>query len=78
MIRPAPTWVATFERQVTNTTGMPFFSISFAIVAPLRVPVPQVAVKMTPFTPELTSSPAIPAPSSAILLGIAPVPVVTK
>ena len=78
MILPIPTWDATLARQVINTTGIPFFSISLAIVAPLRVPVPHVAVKMTALMPEPASSSAIPAPISAILLGIAPVPVVTK
>ena len=78
MILPMPTCAATLERQVMTTTGIPFFSISLAIVAPLRVPVPQVAVRMTAPMPEPTSSSAIPAPISAILLGIAPVPVVTK
>ena len=78
MILPTPTCEATLARQVMSTTGMPFFSISLPIVAPLRVPVPQVAVKMTAPTAESTSSDAMPAPISAILLGIAPVPVVTK
>jgi hypothetical protein len=32
---------------VITTTGIPFFSISFPIVAPLPVPVSQVAVKIT-------------------------------
>ena len=58
-----------------STTGMPFRSISFAIVAPLRVPVPHVAVSTTPFTPEAKISSAIPTPSSCILAGMAPVPV---
>lgn len=78
MILPIPTWEATLARQVMRTTGMPFFSISLPIVAPLRVPVPQVAVKITAPMPELANSDAMPAPISSILLGIAPVPVVTK
>lgn len=78
MILPIPTCAATLDRQVMSTTGIPLFSISLPIVAPLRVPVPQVAVKMTAPIPELASSSAMPAPISSILLGIAPVPVVTK
>jgi hypothetical protein len=35
------------SRQDITTTGIPFFSISLPILAPLRVPVPQVAVKIT-------------------------------
>ena len=48
MIRLAPTVVAILVSVQMRAVGIPAFSSSFAIVAPQRVPVPQVAVKMTP------------------------------
>ena len=48
MIRLAPTVVAMLVRVQMRTVGIPALSSSFTIVAPQRVPVPQVAVKMTP------------------------------
>lgn len=47
-MRLAPTVAAMLVRVQTRTVGIPARSSSFAIVAPQRVPVPQVAVKMTP------------------------------
>lgn len=38
------------------TTGIPLLSISFTIVAPQRVQVPHVEVRITPSTPAATSS----------------------
>jgi len=40
----------------TCTTGIPTLSISFTIVAPQRVQVPQVEVSTTACTPSFTSS----------------------
>lgn len=61
-MRGAPTCWATEIIAVINTVGMPALSISLAIVAPLRVPVPQVAGEMTAFTPASNSSLAISCP----------------
>ncbi|XAM36485.1 hypothetical protein TPHSE_07600 [Terrisporobacter petrolearius] len=41
------------------TTGIPALSISFTIVAPQRVQVPHVEVKITALTPSATNSLAI-------------------
>lgn len=48
MIRLAPTVIAMLVRVQMRAAGIPAFSSSFTIVAPQRVPVPQVAVNMTP------------------------------
>lgn len=48
MIRLAPTVVAILVSVQMRTEGIPAFSSSFTIVAPQRVPVPQVDVNMTP------------------------------
>ncbi len=50
------------------TTGMPVFSISFTIVAPQRVQVPQVEVRITACTPSAMSSLPI---ASAYFLALA-------
>ena len=42
--------------------GMPARSISFVIVAPQRVPVPQVEVRITPCTPSALRARAMAAP----------------
>lgn len=76
-IRLAPTRSAMLMRTVVMTTGMPARSISFASVAPLRVPVPQVAVRMTAWTPAAFSSSAISRPSFSIVLIFPMLPVVT-
>ena len=58
-IRAAPT---VWEMGVTVqmwAAGMPAFSICLTIVAPQRVQVPQVEVRMTPSTPADTSTSAI-------------------
>ena len=46
-----PTILAMGRAEVTCTTGMPAFSSSVVIAAPLRVLVPQVDVRMTASTP---------------------------
>jgi len=48
MIRLAPTVVAILVRVQMSADAIPALSSSFTIVAPQRVPVPQVEVKMTP------------------------------
>ncbi len=73
----APTERAMVVIEHNWTTGIPILSISLAIVAPQRVQVPQVEVKITACTPESFNSWAI---SSPIFLAFAtevPVPVVT-
>ena len=47
-MRVAPTFWAMETRLEMRAVGIPARSNSLAIVAPQRVPVPQVAVKMTP------------------------------
>ena len=76
MIIP-PIIVATVGSAVTNTVGIPARSISLASVAPLRVPVPHVAVRMAAWTPCRFMSSAISAPILAIVLMFAMFPVVT-
>jgi len=58
------------------TMGIPYLSISFTIVAPQRVQVPQVLVRITPSTPAAFSSAPICSPNSLALLTEVPVPVV--
>ena len=48
---------------VINVVGSPALSSSFASVAPLRVPVPQVPVRITPCTPAACSSAAMSSPN---------------
>ena len=67
-IRDAPTPSARLKRVVTRAVGSPARSNSFCIVAPLRVPVPQVAVRITPWTPAAVSSAAISSPNFLKLL----------
>ena len=58
------------------TTGIPARSISFTIVAPQRVQVPQVLVSMTPCTSASTSSFAIAAAYFLALATDVPLPTV--
>lgn len=60
----------------TWTTGIPTRSISFTIVAPQRVQVPQVLVRMTAWTPSLTNSWAISAAKDLALATEVPFPTV--
>ncbi len=55
-IRLAPTVKEMGVTVQMCTTGNPARSISFTIVAPQRVQVPQVEVKITPFTPAAFNS----------------------
>lgn len=57
-------------------TGKPARSISFAIVAPQRVQVPQVEVRMTAVTPSASSCLPISVPKTSALPTEVPVPVV--
>lgn len=76
-MRWAPTRSAMLMRAVTVTTGMPARSISLASVAPLRVPVPQVAVRIAAWTPWAFMSCAISAPRRVMVFMLAMLPVVT-
>ena len=76
-MRLAPTRSAMLMSAVMMTTGIPARSISLASVAPLRVPVPHVAVRITASTPCRFMSWAISAPSLVIILILAMFPVVT-
>ncbi len=54
-----PTVLAIGSKLAIVTIVMPFLSISLFIVAPQRVQVPQVAVRITASTPAVTNSSAI-------------------
>ncbi len=60
----------------TCTTAIPALSISFTIVAPQRVQVPQVLVRMTACTPSFTSSWAISVANAAAFATDVPLPTV--
>ena len=60
----------------TWTTGSPALSISFTIVAPQRVQVPQVDVRMTAVTPSAMSLRAISSPNRFALATAVPLPTV--
>lgn len=77
-MRGAPTFLAKSGSAVISTAGMPARSISFASVAPQRVPVPQVAVSRTMLAPAPTISLAISAPNCRARAMGAVMPVVTK
>jgi hypothetical protein len=76
-MRLAPTRSAMLMSAVMVTTGMPTRSISFASVAPLRVPVPHVAVRMAASMLWAFISWATSAPMRAMVLMFAIFPVVT-
>lgn len=57
-------------------TGRPALSISFTIVAPQRVQVPQVEVRITPSTPSSTNFLPISAANSLALATAVPFPVI--
>ncbi len=71
-----PTIWATGVMAQIWTTGIPIFSISFVSVAPQRVLVPQVEVRITPDTPSAFSSWAICRPSPSITSTMLATPVV--
>ena len=77
-MRFAPTVCAVGTRVVIRTVGMPAFSISLVSTAPQRVPVPQVAVNMTPETRCALSSSAMALPIFLPLAMVVATPVVTK
>ncbi len=64
--RFAPTCFATIVNAVMSATGMPCFSISFAITAPLRVSVPQVETSKTPLISCAFMSEAISLPTRSM------------
>ena len=61
-IRFAPTVLEMLMIEQTCTVGRPARSSSLTIVAPQRVQVPQVLVRMTAWTPSFTSRGAISVP----------------
>ena len=75
-IRFEPTVRATGVIEQTWAAGMPTLSISLPSVAPQRVLVPQVEVRMTPDTPSAWSSRAIVSPSFLITSTLEATPVV--
>ena len=66
-IRLAPTVLEMGTMEHVWTTGSPSLSISLAIVAPQRVQVPQVEVRITPWTPSATRIFPISLPNSTAL-----------
>lgn len=62
-IRLAPTVIDMGIMEQQCTIVIPFRSISLTIVAPQRVQVPQVEVRMTACTPSASSLPAILSPN---------------
>ena len=78
MIRLGPIDSASGTIVEMKAVGIPCRSNSFAIVAPQRVHVPQVAVKMTPSTDEARSSRAISPAKRRALVVLAPLPTNTQ
>ena len=76
-MRIAPKAVAIDVIAVMSTVGRPAASICRASVAPQRVPVPQVLVRITACTPSLMSTVAISVPMRSALARLIPVPTVT-
>ena len=66
-MRLEPTILAMGTTEVTWQTGIPAFSNSVAIAAPLRVLVPQAEVRITASTPESFSFCAISWPKRRLL-----------
>ena len=66
-MRLEPTILAMGTTEVTWQTGMPAFSNSVAIAAPLRVLVPQAEVRITASTPESFNFCAISCPKRRLL-----------
>lgn len=77
IIRFAPTASATEFMAVIQAAGIPPFSISFASVAPQRVPVAHVDGMSTPWTPAFRSSSAISLPNLEQVSTGVPFPTVT-
>lgn len=76
-MRFAPALCAIDVIAVNNAAGRPARSISFASVAPQRVPVPQVLVTITACTPSAINCFAISLPIFSPLVTLVPVPTVT-
>jgi hypothetical protein len=74
--RFAPTFSASAGMAEIIATGMPARSSSFAIVAPQRLQVPQVATSSAPATPAGRSSAAISAPIRRACPTAVPTPLV--
>ena len=77
-MRGAPTRWAIEVRLHNRAVGIPARSNSFASVAPQRVPVPHVAVRMAARAPERFMSVAHSMPKRRALATDVPLPVVTK
>ena len=76
-MRNAPADCAMDVMAVSRTAGRPARSISFASVAPQRVPVPQVLVTIAAWTPSAMSCCAMALPIAEALVTLVPVPTVT-
>ncbi len=77
-IRGAPTRRAIDTRLHNSAVAIPARSSSFASVAPQRVPVPHVAVRMAARAPERRRSAAHSTPKRRALPTDVPLPVVTR
>ncbi len=77
-IRFAPTAKAMDVMVHICTVGIPARSSSFVIVAPQRVPVPQVEVRITACTPSAIKTRAISWPNLRPFSRVVPLPVVVK
>ncbi len=75
-VRFAPTMVAMVGSAVMNAVGMPARSISLLSVAPQRVPVPQVPVRITAWMPASRRRCAISCPNLAAVATGVELPVV--
>ena len=77
-MRGAPTRSAIDVRLHRSAVGIPARSSSLASVAPQRVPVPQVAVRMAALAPEWRKSAAHSTPKRRALATEVPLPAVTR
>jgi hypothetical protein len=75
-VRFVPTMVAIVGSAVMNTVGIPARSISLLSVAPQRVPVPQVPVRITAWMPASRRRSAISCPNFAAVATGVELPVV--
>lgn len=76
-MRLAPATFAIEVIAVSSAAGSPFASITLESVAPQRVPVPQVLVTITAWTPSAINCREISSPIFVALVTLVPVPVVT-
>lgn len=77
-IRLAPTVYGTMGMALSKATGIPARSSSFAIVAPQRLQLPQVATRITAPTPADDSSSTIRSPIRRAAFTAVPLPVVAR